>query len=124
MNKKIKFRVFCEKHNRWEYYSLGDLVCGAATENSGEGGIFKSKTWSQFIDLHDKNGKEIYEGDILKANIRNKNMLFEVHYNVNRCMWEAKHKEIGETMALQNIFFRHSETEVIGNLHDNPELLT
>jgi uncharacterized phage protein (TIGR01671 family) len=79
------------------------------------------ETVGQFTGLKDRNGKEIYEGDILKASIRNKDMLFEVHYNVNRCMWEAKHKEIGETMALQNIFFRHSETEVIGNIH---ELLT
>ncbi len=44
--REIKFKCYCKKHNRWEEYTLGDLVCGSACSDNGEGGMFEN--WCQF----------------------------------------------------------------------------
>ena len=132
MNRTIKFRGIAVCNCEWVYgnYIHSKRFSGMGCEyriheqDTGIESDIEPETLGQFTGLYDKSGKEIYEGDILRANIRNEDMVFEVYYNVKHCLWQAKHKEIGETMALQNMFFRHSETEVIGNIHDNKELLT
>jgi len=60
---KKKFRVFCNKHQKWEYYTLEDLACGATRSTDGK--EFDKSTWSQFIGQYDDTGAEIYEGDLL-----------------------------------------------------------
>lgn len=69
-----------------------------------------NETAGQFTGLTDKkNGKKIFEGDIVK--IANKN--FEVKYEFGQFC-------VGINMP---IAYKRFECEVIGNIHDNPELL-
>lgn len=125
-NRIIKFRVFCEKHNKWEYYTLGDLVCGFSMPENGEGGIFKSGTWAQFTGLYDKNGKEIYEGDIVKGIL-----LYPTGESVALPTMGAVEYFIGYAAfcicndAGQTLFEHHliNSFEIIGNLYENPELI-
>lgn len=72
-----------------------------------------SETVVQFTGLTDKNGKKIFEGDIIKAK--------------NKLPDGKKHE--AKVVADMDDFYlmwciKHSiETEVIGNIYDNPELL-
>ena len=69
------------------------------------------ETVGQFTGLTDKNGKKIFEGDILKWDVAE---------------WGGEHCELVEwdysLLSMRKNDWQHF-CEVIGNIHDNPELL-
>lgn len=112
MNREIKFRA---RNNKcWIYCDA--IINGWAILNEN-GGMAKinPETVGQYTGLHDKNGKEIYEGDILKGTFYGFPMP-EYDY-VFQIYWDEKEK------GFMASYFEPSECEVIGNIYDNPELL-
>jgi uncharacterized phage protein (TIGR01671 family) len=78
-------------------------------------------TVGQFTGLLDKNGKEIYEGDVLDAGDR----IVKVKWNGSCGCWDTdwisyKGPRSSNGVSASEWEFR---TELIGNIHDNPELL-
>ena len=132
---------------RWEY---GDLRHGGYIRYDTETYIMYAdyalhnipvipKTIGQYTGLKDKNGKRIFEGDIIKSENSNVSAVSVVKYGnffpdmLTEAVEIAFGKRFGcdffglyvqekggEQMVLPE---RTDYIEVIGNIHDNPELL-
>jgi uncharacterized phage protein (TIGR01671 family) len=119
MERVIKFRIWFKTENRWLETPDG-LFFKYPHSTSGEyfGDFIHDPYFpQQFTGLLDKNGKEIYEGDIVHyiaycplmepPKIDKK---FQVEFNNERCAY--------------NVFAAYDgKFEVIGNIFENPELL-
>lgn len=90
---------------------IGDIEDGSWEE-------VEEETIGQYIGLLDKNGKEIYEGDILEI----AEMYAKVVWNKEKASFEY---EYIHPMHLTNGFYEFNMPylSIVGNIHDNPELL-
>lgn len=129
MNREIKFRGKSIMNNTcgdWLYSSgikYGDdvelMYCDEDT--SEEWNYIDKETVGQYTGLHDKNGKEIYEGDIVQglfADQEEPEIKGQVIYSNGQASYIviASNNDEWELGYLDNL-------EVIGNIYDNPELL-
>lgn len=121
-NKEIKFRAWDkEQNNMWHWEKLIDKQCTYLNS--------KYFVAMQFTGLKDKNGKEIYEGDILK-NIAHKNQLVEVYWKgivikengwINFDGWDFR--KITDDNEFKFAMYDNM-IEVVGNIYENSNLLT
>ena len=120
MNRPIKFRAKGKSDGQWHYGSLlqmGDGYSIAANKN----GTFEMcdvapETIGQFTSLYDKNRKEIYEGDILDFNGLNIEVRFVRGVFALLCNGDLDQELCGDCRT--DLF-----AKIVGNIHDNPELL-
>ena len=102
----IKFRVWDEEQKYMAYQGTPDL-------ETLQSFIFHfgDKELMQFTGLHDKNGKEIYEGDIVTDGVGK----YKIVYDLKLAGYQP-----------YCIFRDDPENycEVIGNIYENPELIS
>lgn len=122
MTNKNKFRAkikYGPNENSWMYAEIGKSSFGQSMSdiyfNNTE---VKLDTLGQFTDRIDKNGKEIYEGDIVENGLSG--------------TWIIEPLERG-SMSLKGICKKYrdcnydisalnSNVKIIGNIYENPEL--
>ena len=137
MSREIKFRGKTYD-GRWFF---GDLSTSSKPNiyvfpsdgmDSPDTYLVRPTTIGQFTGLHDRNGKEIYEGDIVfwKDGSENPNhwRYAKVEYYDRRATFcftivKCGTREIGYQFGAEHSFGGYDEIEVIGNIYDNPELL-
>lgn len=118
--REIKFRFACEDMSGdffFHYFNLDEIYNSPMPLPLGHiGRIEKIKGRDQFTGLHDKNGKEIWEGDIIKfpdGDTPYEMRWCDIRYGGGWC--PVNKKGIHVMLSL--------EIEVIGNVWENPELL-
>ena len=80
------------------------------------------ETVGQYTGLTDKNGTKIFKGDIVVMNIKGYNTICKVAWADNVAqfqLWQTN--TIPHTPTALNL--GNYDCEIIGNIHDNPELL-
>lgn len=130
MDRQVKFRGKRVDNGEWVY---GNYCQSMASPNAiqeldyygnCDGKLFEidRKTLGQFTGLHDKNDKEIYEGDILKqAPYMCDDRLCFVEYDaeVGCGIGFYLRSSLNTTIGTDE----WEDFEVVGNIFDNPELL-
>ena len=80
------------------------------------------ETVGQYTGLTDKNGKRIFEGDICRNTKTGEIVSVKWHGTMAGYVW-SKRKEKSYLFDFGELFRAYDKYEIIGNIHDNPELL-
>jgi uncharacterized phage protein (TIGR01671 family) len=136
MQRELKFRVWSKEG---KYFFDGDDIAIVGDDSfltydwHHDGG----KSWGyenkgsyiiqQYADLKDKNGKEIYEGDIIKYSYQE---IDGIHFKYFQVLWDDFFKswaladDSGQPLSHTGWKFYNCDMgEVWGNIFENPELL-
>lgn len=123
----IKFRGKTIFDDKWVYGDLHILSKYPHIHLSPfEKETIDTSTIGQFTGLTDKYGKEIYEGDIVRFKHQVENIGVVIWDDINPCMCIEYHDPRFKTSTNWEYDFVKCgcmEIEVIGNIHDNPELM-
>jgi hypothetical protein len=124
----IKFRGKTTK-GAWLYGDLehrvddGTKITYIFDDVLSQGGAVLPETVGQFTGLKDKNDNEIYEGDILQMNGSAKLEVQFLHGGFGYCLMFGDVLFGGNSSFSFNPFDKDESFEVIGNIHDNEDLM-
>lgn len=139
----IKFRGKRIDNGEWVYGWYAPLVCNDRMiipnikDSNGSDWKTKEETVGQYTGLVDKNGKEIYEGDIVAFGLGFGYDVKDVHrgvvyyedgsFRLGDIYSSDGYNELGnvfdEATDIKGTFHKDAICEVVGNIHENPELL-
>lgn len=109
-----------KKRTRYAYHStINSISYYHTVQQLKDSNILIKETVGQFMGLTDKNGKKIFEGDIVKVWWKgNVIATGDIKYEEKNCRFV-----LTEDFMYPYCFDDSTPLEVIGNIHDNPELL-
>lgn len=126
MSREIKFRVWDKDLAKYlGGCEIDSLMAELSAEDDGRAMIIEQicparYIFEQYTGLIDKNGKEIYEGDIV--NVDGQRCVMRAF--VRPALIESGFALFDSQIRQRELQERSADTaEVIGNIHENPELL-
>lgn len=128
--REIKFRgkpaAKAPRKNSWYFGSLiAPTFEGGATiiytRRYGNIGV-RADTVGQFTGLRDSNGVEVYEGDVLCSSDGKRDYFFCVFFDDCEMAWKAR-RDDGYSCLLNAFTGCQEQWEIVGSIHDNPELM-
>ena len=116
------------KHWNGSQETVGVTIAYKVEEGFLEDTLVDPPTVGQYTGLTDKNGKRIFEGDIVAQNWYDydeprDDSFGKVVFCEYDCSFSVMDVNKDGFMPLGRCGSYHWEVEVIGNIHDNPELL-
>jgi uncharacterized phage protein (TIGR01671 family) len=124
MNRPIKFRVWDKRENKGMYTQ--NMLYDAQLHHFWQDFVdYPGYELMQYTGLTDKNGKEIYEGDILKNpyDVSNKiigQVLYESDHGGYIFQWKRRGQDYKITNLNCDVAF---ESVIVGNIFEHSELL-
>lgn len=108
-----------EKRIGYIYFETGGEIHGTEVYN------VIPETVGQYTGLTDKNGKKIFEGDIISTDIARPYLIVEFRDGCFMCNCNDGGEDYYDIMLpiLKEAQTQYKYGEIIGNIHDNPELL-
>lgn len=123
-NREIKFRIWDTIQNKWNPSFVIPSIHGGVAKAC----YLNSYIYQQSTGLKDKNGREIYEGDVIQYY---KGEPYEINYEVKWAAYYAGFELFGTRIEnnqprvyINRMDNAHLEGVVIGNIFENPELLS
>ena len=132
--REIKFRARVKgnwvgkKEGEWEYFTLHDFVDSRLFGDSIDCLTLNHidfETLGEWTGLLDKNGKEIYEGDIVRLGETIYKVGIGGYFSKNSCGWGVHYISSNpDEFAIEaSPMGSEKYIEVIGSIYENPELL-
>jgi len=129
-----QFRGISEHFGTMEYGS--DFKLNNVNVGGGEmeqwafvnGNKIITKTFGEFTGISDCNNRKIFEGDIIKGGIRLMTIIFKQEACQFWLIWQDKdginrYEPLTATYGDDTNYFSNDGFEVIGNIHENADLL-
>lgn len=129
MNREIKFRawddfrkemIYCDDKHYWALFNSPDSI-GYGLYHRNDGHRLLSGEYNppimQFTGLHDKSGKEIYEGDIVTTFKLTSVGIGKIEYREDIASFIVNEFIEGGWDSIEIAI------EVIGNIYEHPELI-
>lgn len=110
--REIKFRAWDRDFKKWS-----DVAQTYAIKNIN---YYTDYEWSQYTGLKDKDGVEIYEGDVLAVSNKSYESKGEVFWSNHTAKWLIIFQD---TSAFELGTWGTNLYQIIGNIYENPELL-
>ena len=125
---RIAFRIYDPEKKKFHYSGSTPSMLAGYFKNTATLVTIHGMEHQQGTSLHDKTGREIYEGDIVTGNWYSYEeptscVTGIVEYWQGWCAFIIHDAEMKVLAEMNGHGAYHFEFEVIGNVYENPELL-